>query len=314
MVIGIDLGGMSAKAAVLCGGSLNGKVTVETSLKDTPQATAEKLAGLAYAAAEKAGIAYDDITAIGIGSPGAIDSATGTVVSWTNFGWENVELARLVSEYSNKPVYVLNDANAAALGEARYGAGKKYSDSVLVTLGTGVGGGIMLGGKLFEGHKSAGAEIGHTVIRQGGELCTCGRKGCFERYASASALIRATKRAMESDKGSLLWKFAPALDEVNGRTAFLARAEGDETAKKVVDDYIAALGEGIVNLINILRPQAVILGGGISHEGENLLAPLREFIRPQVYAFDYAPVELLCAALGNDAGLFGAAVFAEEKV
>lgn len=313
MVIGIDLGGMSAKAAVLNGGILEGKASVATSQNDSPQVTAEKLASLAREAAEKAGVAFEDIDAIGIGSPGAIDSSTGTVVSWTNFHWTDVALSRLVSGVSKKPVFVLNDANAAALGEAKFGAGKRFQDSILVTLGTGVGGGIMIEGKLFEGFKSAGAEIGHTVIRQGGELCTCGRRGCFERYASASALIRATKRAMEQNPDSALWKFAPTLEDVNGRTAFLARAEGDETAETVVSDYIAALGEGIVNFVNILRPQAIILGGGVSHEGENLLAPLREYIRPQIYAYDYAPVEVLCAELGNDAGLYGAAIFAQDR-
>lgn len=313
MVIGIDLGGMSAKAAVLHNGVLEGKTSVATSKEDSPEKTAQNLARLALEAAEKAGVNFKDISAVGIGSPGAVDSKTGTVVSWTNFGWTDVKLAELVSEYVKKPVFVLNDANAAALGETKYGAGKKFSDSVLITLGTGVGGGIMIGGKLFEGNKSAGAEIGHMIIRQGGELCPCGRRGCFERYASAGALIRSTQRAMAENENSALWKFAKTVEEVDGRTAFLARAEGDETAQKVVSDYIAALGEGIVNLVNILRPQAIILGGGISHEGENLLAPLREYVRPQIYAYDYAPVEILCAELGNDAGLYGAAAFAEER-
>ena len=313
MVIGIDLGGMSAKAALLNKGVLTGKTSVATSKEDTPEATAQNLACLAFKAAEKAGIKFEEITAIGIASPGAVDSKTGKVVNWTNFDWTNVQLARLVSKYVKKPVFVLNDANAAALGEAKYGAGRKYSDSILITLGTGVGGGIMIGGKLFEGYKSAGAEIGHMIIRQGGELCTCGRRGCFERYASAGALIRSTQRAMAENQKSTLWKFAETLKEVNGRTAFLARAEGDDTAEKIVSDYIAALGEGIVNLVNIIRPQAIILGGGVSNEGENLLAPLREYVRPQIYAYDYAPVEILCATLGNDAGLYGAAAFSEER-
>ncbi len=313
MVIGIDLGGMSAKAAVMRKGVLEGKCSIATSAADTPQETAAKLARLALDVSEKAGKKFEEIEAIGIGSPGAIDSSSGVVVSWTNFYWTNVELASLVSRFSGKRVCVLNDANAAALGEARYGAGAKYSDSVLVTLGTGVGGGIMIGGKLFEGYKSAGAEIGHMIIRQDGELCTCGRKGCFERYASAGALIRATQRAMSANPESGLWRFASALDAVNGRTAFLASAEGDRTAKKVIADYIAALGEGIVNLINVLRPQAIILGGGVANEGENLLAPLREFVRPRIYAADYAPIEIVRAVLGNDAGLYGAAVFAEER-
>ena len=313
MVIGIDLGGMSAKAAVLVGSELKGKSKVETSETDTPEVTAEKLANLALTAAKEAGISIDEITAIGIGSPGVIDSETGTVASWTNFHWTNVELARLVSGHVHKPVYVLNDANAAALGEAKFGAGKTYHDSLFVTIGTGVGGGIMIGGKLFEGYKSAGAEIGHTVIRQNGELCTCGRRGCFERYASTGALIRSTRRAMEAHRESALWKIAPTLEEAGGRTAFRAAAEGDEVAKEVIKEYIAALGEGIANLINILRPQAVIIGGGISNEGEPLFAPLREYLPERIYANFYSPVEIVRASLGNDAGLYGAAVFAQDR-
>ena len=314
MVIGIDLGGMSAKAAVLSDGELKGKSKVETSAEDTPETTAEKLATLARNVAEEAGIPFAQISAIGIGSPGAIDSKEGVVVSWTNFHWTNVALAKLVSEHTKKPVYVLNDANAAALGEAKFGAGKNYRDSILVTLGTGVGGGIMIDGKLFEGNKSVGAEIGHMVIRQNGELCSCGRRGCFERYASAKALARITRRAMEEDRTSALWEVAPTLDQAGGRTAFIAQRMGDATASKVVDEYIAALGEGLVNLINILRPQAIMIGGGVSNEGENLLVPLREYVRPLVYAYDYAPVEIVRATLGNDAGLYGAAIFAQDKI
>ena len=314
MVIGIDLGGMSAKAAVLMDGELKGKLKVETSAEDAPEVTAQKLATLAQQVAEEAGVPFAEISAIGIGSPGVIDSHVGVVVSWTNFHWTNVALAQLVSKYVNKPVFVLNDANAAALGEAKFGAGKNYRDSILITLGTGVGGGIMIDGKLFEGNKSAGAEVGHTVIRQNGELCSCGRRGCFERYASAKALAKITRRVMEENKESAMWRLAPTLDQVGGRTAFLARAQGDEAACKVVEEYIAALGDGLVNLINILRPQAVLIGGGVSNEGENLLAPLREYMRPLIYANDYAPVDVVRATLGNDAGLYGAAVFAQEKL
>ena len=236
------------------------------------------------------------------------------MVSWTNFGWNNVPLAELVQKFSGKRTFVVNDANAAALGEAKFGAGKKYRDSVLVTLGTGVGGGILIDGKLFEGYKSAGAEIGHMVIRQNGELCSCGRKGCFERYASASALIRRTQAAMGENRGSAMWKIAETLKGVDGRTAFLAAKQGDEAARRVVDDYIASLGEGIANIVNVIRPEAVILGGGVSAEGENLLAPLRKYVMPRIYAPDYAPLDILCAQLGNDAGLYGAAEFANERL
>ena len=253
----------------------------------------------------------DDIQAIGIGAPGVVDSEHGIIVSWTNFGWKNVRLAALVEKYTGKKTFLLNDANAAALGEAEYGAGKRFSDSVLLTLGTGIGSGIILGGKLFEGFRSAGAEIGHVVIHRDGELCSCGRKGCFERYASASALIRFTRESMRDEPNSASWKYAPTAERVDGRTVFLALKEGDPVAQRVLDRYVAELGEGIVNVANALRPQAVILGGGISAEGDTLLLPLRNYVYPRLYvSTEYAPFEICCAALGNDAGLYGAAAYA----
>ncbi len=315
MVIGIDLGGMSAKAALLSGAKLEGKSRVVTSADVSAEKTAFALAELAVQTAEKAGKSMGDVQAIGIGAPGVIDSADGVIVSWTNFGWKHVPLGALVEKYTGKKTFVLNDANAAALGEAKFGAGKEYSDSVLVTLGTGVGSGIMIGGKLFEGFRSAGAELGHTVIRVGGEQCSCGRRGCFERYASASALIRLTQEGMRLDRGSAMWRFAHTPEEVDGRTVFLAMKEGDPAAQRVFDDYIEGLGEGILNIVNTFRPQAIILGGGISAEGETLLEPLRRYVFPRLYvSVDYAPLSIVCASLGNDAGLYGAAQYAFDRL
>lgn len=311
MIIGIDLGGMSAKGALLVGDQLKGKSRVETSASDTAEQTALAIASLVLQTAEKANKQLDDIQAIGIGAPGVVDSEHGIIVSWTNFGWKNVRLAALVEKFTGKKTFLLNDANAAALGEAEYGAGKRFSDSVLLTLGTGIGSGIILGGKLFEGFRSAGAEIGHVVIHRDGELCSCGRKGCFERYASASALIRFTRESMRDEPNSALWKYAPTVERVDGRTVFLALKEGDPVAQRVLDRYVAELGEGIVNVANALRPQAVILGGGISAEGDTLLLPLRNYVHPRLYvSTEYAPFEICCAALGNDAGLYGAAAYA----
>ena len=311
MIIGIDLGGMSAKGALLVGDQLKGKSRVETSASDTAEQTALAIASLVLQTAEKANKQLDDIQAIGIGAPGVVDSEHGIIVSWTNFGWKNVRLAALVEKFTGKKTFLLNDANAAALGEAEYGAGKRFSDSVLLTLGTGIGSGIILGGKLFEGFRSAGAEIGHVVIHRDGELCSCGRKGCFERYASASALIRFTRESMRVVPNSALWKYAPTAERVDGRTVFLALKEGDPVAQRVLDRYVAELGEGIVNVANALRPQAVILGGGISAEGDTLLLPLRNYVYPRLYvSTEYAPFEICCAALGNDAGLYGAAAYA----
>lgn len=315
MIIGIDLGGMSAKAALLSGAKLEGKSRVVTSADVSAEKTAFALAELAVQTAEKAGKSMGDVQAIGIGAPGVIDSADGVIVSWTNFGWKHVPLGALVEKYTGKKTFVLNDANAAALGEAKFGAGKEYSDSVLVTLGTGVGSGIMIGGKLFEGFRSAGAELGHTVIRVGGEQCSCGRRGCFERYASASALIRLTQEGMRLDRGSAMWRFAHTPEEVDGRTVFLAMKEGDPAAQRVFDDYIEGLGEGVLNIVNTFRPQAIILGGGISAEGETLLEPLRRYVFPRLYvSVDYAPLSIVCASLGNDAGLYGAAQYAFDRL
>lgn len=315
MIIGIDLGGMSAKAALLAGEKLEGKSRVETSAANTAEQTALALAHLAMETAEKAGKSMEDVQAIGIGSPGVVDSANGNIVLWSNFHWKDVPLGALVEKYTGKKTFVTNDANAAALGEARFGAAKQFSDSILITLGTGIGGGIIIGGKLFEGYRSAGTEVGHMVIRQDGELCTCGRKGCFERYASAGALIRLTQAEMANDRSSAMWKYAPAVEKADGRTVFLALKEGDAAAKKVLDTYIAALGEGVANLVNVFRPQAVIFGGGISAEGETLLAPLRAYVYPRLYVSEkIVPLELRCAQLGNDAGLYGAAAFAFDRL
>ncbi len=313
LVIGIDLGGMSARAAVLKGEELLGCCSRKTSAASSPRETAKTLAALSKEVCERANVPFSAVEAVGIGSPGVIEGETGTVVLWSNFGWHEVPLASLFEEECGKRAFVTNDANAAALGEAKFGAGKKYSDSILITLGTGVGGGIVLGGKLFEGYRSAGAEIGHMVIRQNGELCTCGRRGCFERYASASAIIKNTRLAAAAHPDSLLNE-TPA-DKINGKTAFDAARAGDAAAKEVVAEYVAALGEGIANLAAILRPQAVLLGGGISREGEFLLAPLREYVYPRLYVSERRiPFEIVCAKLYGDAGLYGAAAYALSRL
>lgn len=313
--VGIDLGGMSAKSGVFRDGELILKERVDTDPADGAKGVAEKLGALAKSVVAHAGLSFNDVQAIGIGSPGVIDSESGVVAKWGNYNWRQVPLARAVADITGKPVYLTNDANAAALGEAKFGVGAKYRDCLLITLGTGVGGGIVLGGKLFEGFRSAGAEVGHMVIRTGGRECGCGRRGCFEQYSSATALIRDTREAMERDKGSLLWKLAGgSLQKVDGSTAFKAARSGDETAKRVVEDYIAYLAEGIANLVNIFRPQAVMLGGGVSNEGEALLVPLKEAVDRLIYVnSDYAPLEILRAKLGNDAGIYGAYAYARQR-
>ncbi|MDE5897545.1 MAG: ROK family glucokinase [Clostridia bacterium] len=310
---GIDLGGTFVKCGIVdAEGKLLIKDKIPTGRERSFAEIARDMAAFTRSLAEKAGVS---VAAAGIGSPGIVDSAHGAIIYSCNLNWRNVLLADEVKRSLGVPVYVTNDANAAALGEQFCGAGKGYSDIVFVTLGTGVGGGIVMEGKLFEGHKSAGAEIGHIVIRMKGERCGCGRRGCFEAYASATALIRQTKRAMQKHPESKLWELCGGdIEKVDGKTSFDGMRAGDRTAKRVVSNYIEYLSEGVTNLCNEFRPEAILLGGGISAEGDYLIQPLIKHVNRKIYGgAEYAPVSIVKASLGNDAGMFGAARFAMLK-
>lgn len=314
--VGIDFGGMSAKAGLFDKNSkMLAKDTVKTSKDDNYVTTVAKMAQLVKKLCEENDVPIKSVRRIGLASPGVIDSKEGVVVRWGNYNWSDKPLARDMSEAVGSEVRVVNDANAAAYGEAIYGAAKAYKNSIFITLGTGIGSGIIIDGKLFEGVRGAGAEAGHMVIQVGGVPCGCGRKGCFEQYASASALIRDTKRAMFENKESIMWQMTGGDPEnVDGKTAFAASREGDAAAQTVVKNYIVYLGEGILNLVSIFRPEAVILGGGVCNEGEYLLAPLRKYVAERLYVgCDKVPLTLNRAALGNDAGIYGALAFAMEK-
>ena len=305
---GIDFGGMSVKVGLFDDrANLLTKLSAATSKEDGYAATVEKTVQAVRDACAKAGVPAAQLAAVGMGTPGVIDGENGIVVRWTNYGWEDKPFAADLEKGLGVPVRVTNDANAAALGEAKFGAGKKYKSSILLTLGTGIGSGIVLDGKLFEGTCGGGAEAGHMVIESGGVPCPCGRRGCFEQYASATALIRDTKRAMFENKTSALWRIAGMPENVDGRTAFLAAREGDAAARKIVDTFVQYLADGIANLVALFRPEAILLGGGISGEGEALLAPLRRRVGERLYV-DAAriPLALVRAALGNDAGIWGA--------
>ena len=205
-----------------------------------------------------------------------------------------------------KKVYVENDANAAAWGEYLCGSGKGTKSMVMITLGTGVGSGIVDNGHLLTGAYEKGAEIGHMVLRINGEKCTCGRKGCFEAYASATALIRETKKAMKENPDSDMWKVAKSLSKVDGKTAFTAK---DKAAKDVINNYLSLLSEGVVNIVNILQPEIIAIGGGVSNAGEKILKPIRKAIKNYSFArFGKKQTEVQIAKLKGDAGLIGAAM------
>ena len=305
--IGIDLGGTFIKGGIV---DDEGRILVSDKIPTESEygggRVAMNIAKLCKMLLDKANMSESDVEGIGMGVPGMIDSKNGVVIYSNNLRWENFEIAKEVSTLTGLPVKIANDANVAALGETKFGVGKEYDNTILITLGTGVGGGIVLDGKLFEGNRGAGAELGHAVIVAGGEQCTCGRKGCLEAYASATALIRDTKRAMQKNQDSKMWEIG-SLDDVTGKTAFDYYAV-DQAAKAVVDNYIEKLGVGLTNLANEFRPQAIILGGGVCAQGDSLLKPLQAFLNKEIFAGERGPqVQLHIATLGNSAGLLGAA-------
>ena len=305
--IGIDLGGTFIKGGIVDDtGNILIRDKVPTQSEKGSGRVALNIANLCKTLLKNVNMTASDIVGIGMGVPGMIDSAKGEVVYSNNLGWEHFFISKEVEKQTGLPVKIENDANVAALGETKFGCGKAYKNTVMLTLGTGVGGGIIIDGKLFEGNRSAGAELGHSVIVAGGEQCTCARKGCLEAYASATALIRDTKRAMQANKDSKMWEIA-SLDNVTGKTAFDYK-DIDESARKVVDGYIEKLGVGITNLANEFRPEAVILDGGVCAQGDNLIKPLQEFVDREIFAGYKGPqVKILTATLGNSAGILGAA-------
>ena len=305
--VGIDLGGTFIKGGIvddLGNIILEDKTPTESAKGATMVAT--NIANLAKSLMERVGLIPDDMVGIGMGVPGMIDSKNGVVIYSNNLQWKDFAIGEEVSSQTGLPVKIANDANVAALGEVKFGVAKGMENAILLTLGTGVGGGIVAEGRLVEGNKSAGAELGHAVIVAGGEQCTCGRKGCLEAYASATALIRDTKRAMEAHKDSKMWEIG-SLDKVTGKTAFDYK-DSDPYAKAVVDGYIEMLAFGITNFANIFRPEAVILGGGVCAQGDALVKPLQKILNRDIFAGDLGPrVDIVIAELGNSAGLLGGA-------
>ena len=307
--IGIDLGGTNIVAGVVNEqNEIIAKAECKTNLPRPADAIIEDMARVTEQAVEKAGLTMDDVQYVGAGCPGTCNLETGIIEYSSNFGFKEVPLQKILSERLGKPVYIENDANAAALGETIAGAAKGAKSALCITLGTGVGGGIIIDGKIYGGFNFAGAELGHIVIVEGGEPCPCGRKGCWEAYASATGLIRQTKTAIEAFPDSPMARIAKEYGKVSGRTAFDAMREGDPIGKAVVDRYIGYLACGLVNIINIFQPEVLCIGGGICHEGDTLIKPLEAYIERERYSkYSKNQTRLCVATLGNDAGIIGAA-------
>ena len=314
--IGIDLGGTNIAAGVVDENhKIIKKMSAPTGAWRKPDEITADIAALCKSVAKEAGLTIDDIESIGIATPGSACCETGEIFYSCNLPYVNYNMADKLSEMlgTDKKVYIENDANAAALAEAVAGAAKGSKYSIMITLGTGVGGGIIIDGQVYCGFNSAGAELGHIVIEKDGRPCSCGRKGCWETYSSATGLVRTTREKIEEcrktgRKTIMEDMIGGDITKVSGRTAFAAKRKGDEVASEVVDTYIDYLVCGLVNIINIFQPNVLSIGGGISGEGDYLLNMLPEKVFAETYSRGDTPqCQLKIAELGNDAGIIGAA-------
>lgn len=314
--LGIDLGGTNIAVGIV---DENYQIIARATSKtktDSPEQVADAMAETAREALKNANLTLDDVPWIGVGSPGTVNKATGIIEYANNLPFRNTPMVQMLSErLEGKEVLMENDANAAAYGEYMAGALKGADNAIAITLGTGVGGGVIINHKIYSGSNFAGAELGHTVIVVDGRPCTCGRNGCWETYASATGLIRTTKEHMEkAPKDSPLWTLVGGdINQVSGRTAFDAMRQGDAIGAAIVEEYIHYLSEGIVNMVNIFQPDILCVGGGISNERDTLMNPVRAFVEKQQYAMNSSKKTVICRAeLGNDAGIIGAALLGKE--
>lgn len=313
--IGIDLGGTNIVAGII---DENNKIVAKASRKTNVPRAAElifdDMAAAVKDAMSQIHITNDDLISVGVGTPGSVNKAEGLIEFANNLGFDNLPAYKLLKDRLGfDKVYFDNDANCAALGEAVAGCGKGVKDFIMITLGTGVGSGIIVNGKLVTGVNYAAGEMGHSVLVYNGLQCNCGRKGCWEKYSSATALISQTKDAMKNNYSSLMWDLVGNdMNKVNGRTAFDAMRKGDATAQSVVNNYVSLLACGIGNIINIFQPDMVCVGGGVGNERENLLGPVRKLLSSEIYSIHAKKqTKLVAAELGNDAGIIGAALLDE---
>ncbi len=308
--IGIDLGGTNIAAGLVDeNGVLIHKDSVPTKRERASGEILKDMAMLALKVVKDSGFELKDIKSIGVGSPGTPNSREGILVYNCNLGFRNVPVRTEIQKYIDLPVYLDNDANCAALAESVAGAAKDVSDSVTITLGTGIGGGIIINNRIYSGFNNVASEIGHSVIVSDGVQCNCGRKGCWEAYASATALIRQTKEAAQNNPDSKINSLINGdLNKIDAKTAFDAAKMGDEVGAKVVGQYIKYIAEGLTNAINTFSPEVVVIGGGVCKEGEYLLKPLREKVDNDIYCKDVVKTQIRVAQMGNDAGIIGAAM------
>ena len=309
--IGIDLGGTNIAVGIVDESfKIVKKGSTPTLVNRDPELIIADMGKLCLELLAETGIGLEEVVCAGIAAPGSVNPRTGIIEYANNLPFLRFPIADTLRKYLPvREVYLENDANAAALGEAVGGAAKGKRLSVMITLGTGVGGGVIIDGKIYSGFNYAGAELGHTVREYNGRQCSCGRKGCFEAYASATALVNMTKEKLAACKDTLMWEMCGNdINKADARIAFAAMKKGDRAGKEVVDMYISYLACGITNMINIFQPEVLLIGGGVCNEKDYLLKPLTEIVNADQYTRNQAvKTEIKIAALGNDAGIVGAA-------
>lgn len=308
--IGIDVGGTGVQVGVV---SEQGKIlatdSFPTGVGRPYQEMVQDMVRCTKSAVTKAGLTLEDVKSIGLGIPGIADAKTGTVIFCTNLGWRDIPLRAEIQKYIDKPVYIDNDATVAGLAESVAGVSANTDSSVFLTLGTGVGGGIIIHGKVWSGSHGVGSEIGHMILKMGGEPCTCGNHGCVERYCSATAIIRMAREAVKEHPESAILTGAkgdPA--NINAKIVFDAAKASDPVGMQVFSEYVSYLAQAISNIIQFLDPEVIALGGGVSKAGDFLLNAVREEVPHYLLYKNIPAARIELAKLGADAGIIGAAM------
>lgn len=312
--VGVDIGGTNIAVGIVDEDyNIIGKTSIKTNAPRSAEEISDDILNTTEGLCKNCDIPFGTIAGIGLACPGLIKD--GVIISASNLKFENVDLGKIIHEKCNKACMVCNDANAAALGEYVKGVGNDYHSLVAITIGTGVGGGMVLDGKIWDGFNGAGAEVGHIVIIPEGRLCSCGNKGCLEAYCSATALIKDTKEAMLNNRSSKLWEVSDSPEKVNGKTVYEADALGDGVAKKLIENFINYLSIGITNIATLIQPEIICIGGGMSAEGDRIIKPLNDIIEKNklMSSLKNKP-KIIAATLFNDAGIIGAVANLKGKI
>jgi glucokinase len=313
-LLGIDLGGTNISVGLVNEkGELLAKTTTPTMNGRNADDILDDMARLCYKLLSDMNLKVEDVHSLGVGLPGLMDKEKGVLIYANNLNFDNVNVVKEMQKRIDLPVYIENDANCAAIGEITCGAAHGDKNVIYVTLGTGVGAGIIINGKVFDGAFGGGGEAGHMVIIAEGELCTCGRKGCWEAYASAYALRREGRIAAAKYPNGKIYELVDGnIKLIDAKTVFDAAELGDEKALEIIDWYIKYVAIGLVNLVNIFQPEAIVIGGGICAQGDRVIKPVTRILHDRVYG-GQLKTKIAVATLGNDAGIVGAAIIGRDK-